>query len=151
VQNERNQAGDVIAVTELAFARISPKWWPGNAVAALVIPRAHVKNLYDIPREVGHAIWDLTALVARTMRSAYDCDGTSTRQYNEPAGSQDVWHLHVHVFPRYPEDGMYVRDAQATYVDPAARKPFADLMPRRLVYPAPSLAEVDPRHEVRVN
>lgn len=75
VQNERNQAGDVIAVTELAYARISPKWWPENAGAALVIPRAHVENLYDIPHEVGHALWDLTALVAPTMRSVYDAMG----------------------------------------------------------------------------
>jgi histidine triad (HIT) family protein len=135
VHDERNQAGDVIAVTELAYARISPKWWPGNAGAALVIPRAHVENLYDVPSEVGHAIWDLTALVARTMRSVYDCDGTSTRQHNEPTGNQDVWHLHVHVFPRYPADGLYVRDAQATYVDKAARTPYAELMAAKIGLP----------------
>jgi histidine triad (HIT) family protein len=100
-----------------------------------VIPRAHVENLYDVPNEVGHALWDLTPLVARTMRSVYDCDGTSTRQHNEPAGTQDVWHLHVHVFPRYPDDGLYVRDAQATYVEPAARTPYADLMAAQIGLP----------------
>ena len=52
-------------------------------------------NLYDLPAEVGHAVWDLTQRVAVAMRAAYDCDGISTRQYNEPAGNQDVWHLHV--------------------------------------------------------
>jgi hypothetical protein len=38
VQNERNRASDAIAVTELAYALISPKWWPGNADAALASP-----------------------------------------------------------------------------------------------------------------
>jgi len=135
VYNERNQPGDVIAVTELAFARISPKWWPNNPGAALIIPRAHIENLYDIPQDLGHAIWDLTALVARTMRQAYDCDGTSTRQHNEPAGNQDVWHLHVHVFPRYADDGLYARHAQSAYVNPAARETYAELMATQMGLP----------------
>ncbi len=128
VHNERNQPTDVFAVTDLAFARISPKWWPNNAGAALVIPRAHVENLYDVPQKIGHAVWDLTAKVARAMRDAYDCDGISTRQHNEPAGCQDVWHLHVHVFPRYVDDRLYALDAESRYVDPAARESFADLL-----------------------
>jgi len=33
------------------------------------------------------------------LRAAYGCEGTSTRHYNEPAGNQDVWHIHIHVFP----------------------------------------------------
>ena len=135
VHNERNQPSDVIAVTDLAYARVSPKWWPNNAGAALVIPRAHVENLYDIPTEVGHAVWDLTAQVARAMRETYDCDGISTRQHNEPAGNQDVWHLHVHVFPRHCDDGLYVRHAESSYVGAEARQPYADRLAAELALP----------------
>jgi histidine triad (HIT) family protein len=42
------------------------------------------------------------------MKAAYGCDGTSTRQHNEPAGNQDVWHYHMHVFPRYAGDRLYL-------------------------------------------
>ncbi len=126
VHDELNQPGDVVAVTELAYARIAPKWWSHNPGAALVIPRAHIENLYDVPADVGHAIWDLTALVARTMRQTYDCEGTSTRQHNEPAGNQDVWHLHVHVFPRFADDQLYASHGE--WVGPAAREPYADLL-----------------------
>jgi histidine triad (HIT) family protein len=41
------------------------------------------------------------------MKRIYDCDGVSTRQHNEPAGYQDAWHYHVHVFPRYEGDYLY--------------------------------------------
>jgi histidine triad (HIT) family protein len=41
------------------------------------------------------------------MKALYNCDGTSTRQHNEPDGNQDVWHYHVHVFPRYADDNLY--------------------------------------------
>lgn len=125
IHNEHNQPEDVVGVTDLAFVRIAPKWWPGNPGAALVIPRAHHENLYAIPTDVGHAVWDLTQRVAVAMRTAYDCEGISTRQHNEPAGNQDVWHLHVHVFPRYEEDRLYARNAEAAYADSRAREPFA--------------------------
>ncbi|PKH44342.1 histidine triad (HIT) family protein [Nocardioides alpinus] len=126
VHDEHNQPEDVVGVTDLAFARIAPKWWPANAGAALVIPRAHHENLYGIPAEVGHAVWDLTQQVAVAMREAYGCEGTSTRQHNEPAGNQDVWHLHVHVFPRHHDDRLYERHRSTRWVPPQEREPYAE-------------------------
>ena len=41
------------------------------------------------------------------MKTAFGCPGVSTRQHNEPAGNQDVWHYHVHVFPRWHGDRLY--------------------------------------------
>src|SRR3954468_20690132 len=124
--DEHNRAEDVVAVTEHAFARISPKWWPANPGAALVVPRAHHENLYDLPPPVGHAVWDLTRRVAVAMRGAYGCEGVSTRQHNEPAGDQDVWHLHVHVFPRYAGDDLYERHREVHWASPPERAPFAE-------------------------
>jgi histidine triad (HIT) family protein len=46
-------------------------------------------------------------MLALTMKTVYGCDGVSTRQHNEPAGSQDVWHYHLHVIPRYKDDNYY--------------------------------------------
>ena len=39
--------------------------------------------------------------------------GISTRQHNGSAGNQDVWHYHLHVFPRYPNDGLYAGEKVA--------------------------------------
>ena len=41
------------------------------------------------------------------MKQAWSPEGTSTRQHNEPAGNQHVWHYHQHVFPRFSDDDLY--------------------------------------------
>lgn len=131
----RNQPSDIVAVTERAFARIAPKWWPGNPGGVLVIPRAHTENLYSIAPEDNRAVWDLVREVAIAIRETYDCEGTSVRQHNEPAGDQDVWHLHVHVFPRHRDDALYERHREARWVSPEERAPFAERLRARLGLP----------------
>lgn len=128
VFDDRNRLSDVVAVTERAYARIAPKWWPANAGGALVIPRRHVENLYEIGQVDGYAVWDLTQQVAKAMRSSYGCDGVSTRQHNEPAGGQDVWHLHVHVLPRFRNDDLYQRHLEARWVAADDRRLFANTL-----------------------
>ncbi|WP_125776630.1 HIT family protein [Antribacter gilvus] len=123
--DDLNTQDDVVAVTDLAFARVAPVWWPGNPGGLLVIPRDHHENLYDLPQDVGHAVWDLTQRVAVAVRETYDCAGVSTRQHNEPAGYQDVWHLHVHVFPRHEGDDLYLRYPDGAFVPPEDRVPYA--------------------------
>lgn len=125
VTNERNRPSDLVAVTDLAYARVAPKWWPGNPGALLVLPRAHVRDLYSVTSHDGHAVWDLTQQVAVAMRRSYDCDGISTRQHNEAAGGQDVWHLHVHVLPRVDGDRLYQRHDEARWVAAEERAPYA--------------------------
>ncbi|MGM7696961.1 HIT family protein [Microbacterium sp. A84] len=133
--DERNLPSDVIAVTEHAFARIAPKWWPGNPGSVLVIPRLHVENIYALSPADGFALWELVQRVAGSIRSSYECEGTSIRQHNEPAGDQDVWHLHVHVFPRYEDDRLYLRHEESQWVSPADREPYALKLRRALGLP----------------
>jgi len=78
---------------------------PGHC---LVIPREHFENLYAVPDELAGAMHATIRRVARAYRFALGAEGTSIRQHNEPAGNQDVWHYHVHVFPRYLGDDLYV-------------------------------------------
>jgi histidine triad (HIT) family protein len=52
-------------------------------------------------------------------------EGISTRQHNEPAGDQDVWHLHVHVFARQHGDEPYRRHGEADFVPLRERAPWA--------------------------
>jgi histidine triad (HIT) family protein len=98
---------DIVWRSDSASALVSPRWRPQNHGVVLVVPNAHYENLYDLPAEHGHAVHDLVQAVAVAIRSTYGCDGVSTRQHNEPAGYQDVWHYHVHVVPRYDGDQLY--------------------------------------------
>lgn len=135
VVDEHNQPSDVVAVTDRAYARIAPKWWPENPGSVLVMPRAHVENIYALSSTDGHALWDLVQQVAVGMRAAYSCEGISIRQHNEPAGDQDVWHLHVHVLPRQSGDLLYQRHQESRWVEPAERQLYALKLRHALDHP----------------
>lgn len=77
--------------------------YPGHV---LVVPVEHHENLYAMP----DASLARVGALARRMAIAFTrlgAEGTSTRQHNGPAGNQDVWHFHEHVFPRYAHDRLY--------------------------------------------
>lgn len=68
--------------------------------------------------------------MAIAFKRVYGCDGVSTRQHNEPAGNQEVWHYHLHVFPRYVDDDLYDLTAQRRLTTPDERQPYADRLRR---------------------
>ena len=117
---------DIVLQTERATAFVSPRWWPNNKGHVLVVPNAHHENIYDLPPADGFAIHEAVQRIAVAIRDTYGCRGVSTRQHNEPAGNQDVWHLHVHVFPRYEGDLLYQSQALPGFVPVAERAPFAE-------------------------
>jgi histidine triad (HIT) family protein len=60
-------------------------------------------------------------MIALAMKAVYSCDGVSTRQHNEPAGNQDVWHYHLHVTPRYEDDQFYLTHREFMPVNERAK------------------------------
>lgn len=100
-------------------AFVASHWWPANPGHVLVIPNEHYENLYELPSFLAEPILIATQRVARAFKAAYGCDGVSTRQHNEPAGNQDVWHFHQHVFPRFAGDALYERHRERTAAPPA--------------------------------
>ncbi|HVX47670.1 MAG TPA: HIT domain-containing protein [Mycobacteriales bacterium] len=131
-EDELNSRGDIVARTDAAMAFISPRWWPNNRGHVLVIPLEHHENLYVLPPAAGHAVHDLAQRIAVAMRESYGCTGISTRQHNEPDGSQDVWHYHVHVFPRYSDDGLYRLTPLPEFATAEERRPYADRLRQAL-------------------
>lgn len=111
---------------ERVYAMVRPQWWPRNPGHLLIIPVAHRENIYDLPSADGHAIFDATRLLARAMRTAYECAGVSTRRHNEPAGGQSVWHFHQHLFPPLPGDDLYRTPPQPEWLPAERRRAYAD-------------------------
>jgi histidine triad (HIT) family protein len=97
----------VVTENEHALALVSRRVWAKGPGHVLVVPRSHHENLYDLEEPAGLDVHRLTRQIAIALKAAFGCDGTSTRQHNEPAGNQHLWHLHVHVFPRYHGDDLY--------------------------------------------
>jgi histidine triad (HIT) family protein len=124
-ETDNNRLADVVWQDERTTAFISPRWWPNNHGHVLVIPNEHVENLHVIDDELLGSVYATAKRIAIGLKTAYGCEGTSTRQHNEPAGYQDVWHLHVHVFPRYPGDDLYERHDEKRWASPEERAPHA--------------------------
>ena len=123
--DEYSSKDDIVYQNEFATAKISPKWWTNNPGHVLVVPNKHCENIYNIPEDTLAEVYKVVQKVAIAIRSTYDSDGTSTRQHNEPAGNQDVWHFHVHVFPRYINDGLYQNHDNKKFVSSEERTPYA--------------------------
>ncbi len=111
---------------EIITAFVAGKWWRSNPGHVLIIPNAHIENIYDMPEEVGHAIFDFSKKVTIALKETYGCEGVSTRQHNEPAGDQDAWHYHLHVYPRYNGDNLYLNHTNTYWPTDEEKKPYTD-------------------------
>lgn len=67
----------------------------------LVIPKAPSRNILDAAPESLAAVMNTTQKLCRAVVKAFAADGVTVQQFNEPAGGQVVFHLHVHIIPRY--------------------------------------------------
>ena len=86
----------------VAFMDLNP-WTRGHAV---VIPREHSRNLYEIPDGDLERTIVAAKRLALTMRERLGCDGVNLLNCCEPAAWQTVFHLHIHVIPRYDGDPL---------------------------------------------
>lgn len=68
---------------------------------ALVIPKEHFENIYDIPEDVIAQIYRIVKRIAVAVKKSIKPEGISIIQSNEVAGSQGIFHFHTHVIPRY--------------------------------------------------
>ncbi len=80
----------------LAFLDIMPRA-PGHS---LVLPKAPARNILDVPADVLGHVATVAQKVAKAGMKAFNADGITIQQFNEGAGGQVVFHLHVHVIPR---------------------------------------------------
>jgi histidine triad (HIT) family protein len=80
----------------LAFLDIMPRS-PGHT---LVLPKAATRNMLDAsPDDIAH-VMKAAQKIAKASMSAFGADGITIQQFNEGAGGQVVFHLHVHIIPR---------------------------------------------------
>ncbi len=83
----------------LAFMDVMPQS-PGHL---LVIPKAPSRNLLDADAAVLSKLMPVVQKLAIAAKTAFDADGVTVAQFNEPAAGQTVYHLHFHIIPRYEQ------------------------------------------------
>lgn len=70
----------------------------------LVVPKAPSRNLLDADPELFGTLFKHVQRIATATKNAMRADGITIMQFNEPAAGQTVFHLHIHILPRY--DGV---------------------------------------------
>lgn len=81
----------------VAFMDVMPQG-PGHT---LVVPKASSRNLLDADPTTLGPLFAIVQKVARAVKKSFGADGVTVMQFNEPASGQTVYHLHVHVIPRF--------------------------------------------------
>lgn len=79
---------------------------PATRGHALIIPKYHASNLYELPEESAGAVMVLAKKLAAAMNERLQCDGLNLVQNNGEAAGQTVPHFHLHMIPRYVDDGQ---------------------------------------------
>lgn len=81
---------------------------PATKGHALILPKEHAANLYDLPEETAAAAMRLAKRMAAVLRDKLHCDGLNLVQNNGEAAGQTVPHFHLHLIPRYQNDGQNI-------------------------------------------
>lgn len=71
----------------------------------LVVPKAHIADIFALDEDTAGAIMGAAVPVARALRDGLGCDGVLLAQANGAAAGQEVFHFHLHLYPRWRGDG----------------------------------------------
>ena len=74
----------------------------------IILPKNHAANIYELPDEDASKIMVVAKKIATAIEKAYRCDGVNILQNNGEAAGQTVFHLHVHVIPRFKGDTVNI-------------------------------------------
>ena len=81
---------------------------PASKEHALILPKEHYENIYEIPDETAAAAMKLAKKMAGVMTEKLNCDGFNIVQNNGVVAGQTVFHFHMHLIPRYKDDGQTI-------------------------------------------
>ncbi len=87
---------------------------PATKGHALVLPKEHYRNLFDLDEKYAAHVLVVAKKIANVMKDTLGCTGLNIMQNNEAVAGQTVFHFHLHIIPRYDDDNLNL-----TFNDPA--------------------------------
>lgn len=90
---------------------------PAHKGHVIILPKKHAANLFEIDEETAGKLLPVAKKVAGAVKKVTGCDGINILQNNGEAAGQTVFHLHVHVVPRFDGDGILPVWPQGSYAD----------------------------------
>ena len=114
--------------TWLAFMDIKPV----NLGHVLLVPKDHFRNLFDLPDDLLSQAGPLIKRLALAVKEATEADGVNIGWNNEAAAGQLVFHAHIHIMPRFSNDGHKHWQGK-TNLEPADFKTMAEKIKAKLI------------------
>lgn len=90
---------------------------PASKGHALILPKEHYANLYELSDELAAKVMIVAKKVVTKMTEIVGCDGYNVLQNNGEVAGQTVFHYHLHLIPRYKEDDVTITWKQGTLTD----------------------------------
>ncbi|MBQ9200588.1 MAG: HIT family protein [Lachnospiraceae bacterium] len=81
---------------------------PANRGHALIIPKEHSDNIFELDAEMAAKIFSFATVVAKAIKEETGCDGLNIVQNNGEVAGQTVNHFHMHIIPRFKDDDVKV-------------------------------------------
>jgi histidine triad (HIT) family protein len=108
------RAAEASIVYEDAYTMAFMDIRPVSKGHMLIVPKTHYDDIFNVPEETLAQVFRTAQRAALAAKRILGADGVSLLQQNGKAAGQEVFHLHVHVIPRYIHEGTrQFRDAQA--------------------------------------
>lgn len=104
-------AGEIPSATiyEDADFRVILDIEPASKGHALILPKEHCANLYELPEELASKVLVVAKKVVTAMTEVLGCDGYNVLQNNGEVAGQTVFHFHMHLIPRYKDDQVNIK------------------------------------------
>ena len=89
--------------------------YPANIGHCLILPKIPAENIFDLNEKSAAGLYPLAKKIASALKSATNCDGINIIQNNGRAAGQVVFYFHLHLIPRYNNDGIRISTTQKDY------------------------------------
>lgn len=90
---------------------------PAHKGHTIILPKVHAADIFSLPEDTAAKIFPLAKKIATALKKTTGCEGVNILQNNGEAAGQSVFHLHVHVVPRFKGDGILPVWPQGSYED----------------------------------
>jgi len=90
---------------------------PASPGHALILPKDHASNLFDLPADLASEALKVAQQVGHTLMDGLHAEGLNVVQNNGEAAGQTVFHFHMHLIPRYSDDTVQVGWKPGTLTD----------------------------------
>ncbi|MCM8763452.1 MAG: HIT family protein [Candidatus Omnitrophica bacterium] len=112
-----NRKREALIIYEDEYTMAFADLFPLMRGHTLVIPKRHFSNIYELDLESAGYVFKTTTKIAKKIKELLRPDGINIHQTNERAAGQEVYHLHIHIIPRYIGKRLFIMNVERKMAD----------------------------------